>query len=57
MSLVPPGAIEIARPYLFVSGGILRLSPQAGPAGMPQEPLIEAQLDIFGVTRIEAREP
>lgn len=50
-------AIESAKPYLFVTGGTIRLAPPMGGAGAPQAPLIEAQLDIVGVTRIEAREP
>jgi hypothetical protein len=47
-------AIETAKPYLFVTGGTIRLVPPAGSAGKPHEPLIEAQLDIFGVMRMEA---
>ena len=50
-------AIESAKPYRFVTGGTIRLAPPMGGAGAPQAPLIEAQLDIVGVTRIEAREP
>jgi general secretion pathway protein M len=50
-------AIEIAKPYLFVTSGVIRLAPTVGgQAGTPQAPLIEAQLEIFGVMRIEARE-
>jgi hypothetical protein len=50
-------AIESAKPYLFVTGGTIRLSPTVGQgAGMPQEPAIEAQLDVFGAVRIEAPE-
>jgi hypothetical protein len=50
-------AVESAKPYLFVTSGTIRLAPPVGPAGTPREPLIEAQLDIFGVMRTEARGP
>jgi hypothetical protein len=50
-------AIESARPYLFVAGATLRHAPPAGPAGASQEPVIEAQLDVVGVMRIEEPPP
>jgi hypothetical protein len=50
-------AIESAKPYLLVVGGTIRLAPPSGPVGMPQEPVVEAQLDVFGAVRIEGREP
>jgi hypothetical protein len=50
-------AIESARPYLFVVGGTIRLAPPISPVSMPREPLVEAQLDVFGAVRIEVREP
>jgi hypothetical protein len=49
--------VETAKPYLFVIGGTIRLAPPVGQAGTPQEPVIEAQFDIFGAMRMEAREP
>lgn len=49
-------AIESARPYLFIRGAMIRPSPPIGQIGIAQEPIIEAQLDIFGATRIEARD-
>jgi hypothetical protein len=50
-------ALESARPYVFVTGGTLRLATPAGRVGMPQEPVIEAQLDVFGAVRIETAGP
>jgi hypothetical protein len=50
-------AIESAKPYLFVTGGTIRLAAPTGQVGAPQEPVIEAQLDVFGAVRIEAGEP
>jgi general secretion pathway protein M len=50
-------AVETAKPYLFITSGTMRLAPPVGPVGTPHEPLIEAQLDIFGAMRVEAREP
>ena len=50
-------AVETAKPYLFVRSVAIKLAPPIGQVGIPQEPLLEAQLDIFGAVRIEAREP
>ena len=50
-------AIESAKPYLFVRSAAIRPAPPIGQVGIPLEPLLEAQLDIFGAVRIEAREP
>lgn len=47
-------AIENAKPYLLVKGAALRLSPPVGRTGAPGEPIIEAQLDVFGAVRAEA---
>jgi hypothetical protein len=49
-------AIESAKPYLFVKSAAVRLSPPAGQMGVSKEPLIEAQLDVFGAVRIEGPE-
>jgi hypothetical protein len=49
--------IESAKPYLFVTGGTMRLAPAIGQAGVRQAALIEAQLDIYGAVRVEVREP
>jgi hypothetical protein len=50
-------AMESARPYLFVAGATIRHTPPTGPAGASQEPVIEAQLDVLGVMRIEEAAP
>jgi hypothetical protein len=50
-------AIESAKPYLLVAGGTIRLTPPIGHVGIPREPVVEAQLDVFGAVRIEGREP
>jgi general secretion pathway protein M len=47
-------AIEAAKPHLFVTGAVLKSAPPAGRPGVSEEPIVEAQLDIFGATRIEA---
>jgi hypothetical protein len=49
-------AVESAKPYLFVKSAAIRLSPPVGQVGVPREPLIEAQLDVFGAVRIEGAE-
>ena len=47
-------AIEAAKPHLFVTGAVLKsVAPTASP-GVLEEPVIEAQLDVFGAIRIEA---
>jgi hypothetical protein len=48
-------AVETAQPYLFVSAASLKLSPVTAPAGAA-EPVIDAQLDIFGAVQTEARD-
>jgi general secretion pathway protein M len=48
-------AIEAARPYLFVSGAVMKSAPPAGRPGYPEEPVIQAQLDIFAPMQIESR--
>lgn len=49
-------AIESTKPYLFITGAAIRLSPPIGQTGPAQEPIIEAQLDVFAAVRIEAAE-
>jgi general secretion pathway protein M len=44
-------AIESAKPYLFVVAASLRSSP-VSPQGRVEEPLLQAQLDIYGATLI-----
>lgn len=45
-------SIEAAKPFLFVRGAVIKLAPLTGPAHASQEPMIEAQLDVFGALRI-----
>lgn len=49
-------SIENAKPYLFITGAAVRLSPPIGQTGAGQEPIIEAQLDVFAAVRVEAAE-
>jgi general secretion pathway protein M len=44
-------AIETAKPYLFISAASLKLAPGSTP-GAPQEPVVQAQLDVFGAIQI-----
>ena len=45
-------AVEAAKPHLFVTGAVLK--PVLSTGKPAEEPIVEAQLDIFGATRIEA---
>jgi general secretion pathway protein M len=45
-------AIEGAKPYLFVSDATLRVLPSQSKPGSPEEPVIQAQLDIFGAIQV-----
>jgi hypothetical protein len=47
-------AIEGAKPHLFVTGAVLKSVPQPTRPGVTEEPVVEAQLDVFGAIRIEA---
>jgi general secretion pathway protein M len=44
-------AIESSKPYLFVNGAALRMPPTTRQAGT-EEPVVQAQLDIFGAMQI-----
>ena len=46
-------AVETAKPFLFVTGSNLKLSPMANRPGNTPEPVIEAQLDIVGAFKPE----
>jgi general secretion pathway protein M len=50
-------AIEGAKPYLFVTGAVMKSAPPTGRPGVPEEPVIQAQLDIFVPMQIEGRDP
>jgi len=44
-------AIESGKPYLFVTGAVMKPLPSTRP-GVPEEPMIQAQLDIFGTMHV-----
>jgi general secretion pathway protein M len=46
-------AIESGRPYLFISGAVLKSSGVSGRSNGAQEPVIQAQLDILGAIYID----
>jgi general secretion pathway protein M len=47
-------AVEAAKPHLFVTSAVLKAASPTGKPGTLEEPVIEAQLEVFGATRIEA---
>jgi hypothetical protein len=49
--------VEDARPYLFIAGAVLKMLPSSGRLDVPEEPVIQAQLDIFGAMQINGRDP
>ncbi len=49
-------AIESAKPYLFVTGVSLKTVLAAGRPGVVEEPIIQAQLDVFGAMQRNGRE-
>ena len=44
-------AIESSKPYLFITGAALKILPPTRQA-VAEEPVVQAQLDIFGATRL-----
>jgi general secretion pathway protein M len=54
-------AVESGNPYLFVDAAVVRAAPSVNPAALAnaaaQEPVIDAQLDIFGPVHLKGREP
>jgi general secretion pathway protein M len=46
--------IESAKPYLFITGAALKMLPAAGQGASP-EPVIQAQLDIFGAMQARSQ--
>jgi general secretion pathway protein M len=46
-------AVESGKPYLFVSNASIRLSPLVSAQAATTEPVIDAQLDVFGAIRME----
>jgi hypothetical protein len=47
-------AVESGKPYLFVSSASIRLSPSISAQATATEPVIDAQLDVFGAVQMEA---
>jgi general secretion pathway protein M len=50
-------AIESVKPYLFITGAAIKVLPPVSRQGTPEEPVIQAQLDIFGAIQVNGREP
>jgi general secretion pathway protein M len=52
-------AVETGKPYLFVDAAVIRAAPpvNAGPNAAAQEPVIDAQLDVFGAVHVKGRAP
>jgi general secretion pathway protein M len=44
-------AIESSKPYLFITGAVLKIIPPTRQ-GVAEEPIVQAQLDIVGATRL-----
>jgi general secretion pathway protein M len=47
-------AIESGKPYLFVSNASIRLSPLVSAQAAATEPVIDAQLEVFGAVQMES---
>ena len=54
-------AVEAGTPFLFVDAAAVRVAPpintQVLPSAAPQEPVIDAQFDVFGAVQLKGREP
>jgi general secretion pathway protein M len=53
-------ALESGTPYLFVDAAVVRVAPPTNaqvPNATPQEPVIDAQLDVFGAVQLKGRAP
>ena len=54
-------AVEAGTPFLFVDAAVVRAAPSVNSAALPnaaaQEPVIDAQLDVFGPIHLKGREP
>jgi general secretion pathway protein M len=49
-------AVENGKPYLFVAAASIKVSPLASQSGTAQEPVIEAQFDVYGAVQPEGGE-
>jgi general secretion pathway protein M len=54
-------AVEAGAPFLFVDAAAVRVAPpintQVLPSAAPQEPVIDAQFDVFGAVQLKGPEP
>lgn len=50
-------AIETAKPYLFVTGAVIKPLPVANRPGVSEEPVIQAQLDVAGAVQVGVKSP
>jgi hypothetical protein len=50
-------AIETAMPYLFIKGAAIKAASPNGPSAHQTEPIIQAQLEIFGAVQNRERSP
>jgi len=50
-------AIETAKPYLFITGAVIKPLPAANRPGMSEEPNVQAQLDIAGAIQVGRKSP
>jgi len=50
-------AIESAKPYLFVTAASIKMIGSENGRGNLEEPTLQAQLDVFGATRVEEHTP
>jgi general secretion pathway protein M len=50
-------AIETAKPYLFISGAVIKPLPATSRPGMSEEPNVQAQLDIAGAIQTGGKSP
>jgi general secretion pathway protein M len=54
-------AVETGKPYLFVDAAVIRAAPPVNMQGLPnataQEPVIDAQFDVFGAVQLKGRAP
>jgi general secretion pathway protein M len=54
-------AVETEKPYLFIDAAVVRAAPPTNAPGLAhaaaQEPVIDAQLDVFGAVHLKGRAP
>jgi hypothetical protein len=50
-------AIEAGKPFLFVRGAVIKPAAASGVPNPAQEPLFDAQLDVFGAVRLDGGKP